>query len=102
MLVSSWARLGSGNRPFLLLRIWRIKYKHTTQREKDCVCVLMWPSGAPDGSTNYYKSLHPVDLSALLPEMLEKEGRIKLQNSTFTGTLQMLSFIVLPEMQLSV
>lgn len=59
----------------------------------------MWPLGAPDGSTNYYKRLHPLDLSVLLPEMLEKEGRIKLQNSTLT--LQMLSFIVLPETQLS-
>lgn len=48
------------------------------------MCVLMWPLGAPDGSTNYYKRLHPLDLSAPLPEMLEKEGGIKLQNSRFS------------------
>lgn len=43
ILVNSWARLGSGSRPFLLLRIWRLKENtHTLEADETvcaCVCV---------------------------------------------------------------
>lgn len=37
-LVSSWAKLGSGNKPFLLLRIWRIKNTPVRGEEAACGC----------------------------------------------------------------
>lgn len=55
MLVSSWARLGSGNRPFLLLRIWRIKKNNTARfRRKSTECVFRSGQQAPGDYMNYY------------------------------------------------
>lgn len=86
MLVSSWARLGSGNRPFLLLRIWRIikTTQHRSEGKTLSACfdlanrhlVITW---------TITLTLHHLDLSALPPEMLEKGG-IELRDSLFTLT----------------
>lgn len=83
ILVSSWARLGSGNRPFLLLRIWRIQ-KHTHQSEEERLTPFLRPPGAPDDDMNYYTSLHQRGLSALPAEMWGRGAEIPLQRSIFT------------------
>lgn len=86
MLVSSWARLGSGSRPFLLLRIWRVKKAHRSEGKRPpCVCrvcVLVWPPAAPDDYVNYCTSLHHQGLSALPTEMWGR-GEITLRSAVF-------------------
>lgn len=50
ILVSSWAKFGSGSKPFLLLRIWRQNKKHkkqvsATTRDNTCACVYLCMCG---------------------------------------------------------
>lgn len=42
MLVNSWARLGSGSKPFLLLRIWRKTHRLDVKRLRVCVQSVFW------------------------------------------------------------
>lgn len=101
ILVNSWARFGSGSRPFLLLRIWR-RNKYTHRKVwggkiglcvRECVyvcvcstvCVLILSLEAPDGCGNHYTSLHHQNMSAVSTEQ-SRSGRQMNNNKVEKGT----------------
>lgn len=87
MLVSSWARLGSGSRPFLLLRIWRVK-KHTSQRTKGCLvcaeCVFWSGRQQPLMITWIITPVYIIRVCLRCQRRCGGEERSRLQSSRFT------------------